>query len=329
MTSSLDPRVLLAANTSWHERLLGRTVRLWVARAREVRHCWSAFTNPFPVVSRIAHSGPWPFRAALRDKRSVTLTSNRDAWMYAHSFGGPEFSLFQLRTREDGVSEFEFVSAKGGSQTTLELPPGIGDAGIFLSGEYKSLPVEGRTVVDVGAGGGETALYFILKGATRVVGFEPHPNSFQSAQHNIEQNRCGDRVFLERKAVGANSGVIRLHASRGTATDRALTSNAGEIATPVTTLTQIVSDYKIAEASLKVDCEGDEYALIQRTPAAVLHHFRDIMIEYHFGHRSLSAYLESAGFSVRAGSPTYSPRSARPGVYYGPLIAHRKNPEDG
>lgn len=45
-------------------------------------------------------------------------------------------------------------------------------AGIFKSGEYDVVPVAGKVVVDIGAAIGDTAVYFSMKGASRVYGYE-------------------------------------------------------------------------------------------------------------------------------------------------------------
>jgi len=44
---------------------------------------------------------------------------------------------------------------------------------VFDYGEYEPLSVEGRVVVDVGAFVGDSAIYFALKGARRVIAIEP------------------------------------------------------------------------------------------------------------------------------------------------------------
>jgi len=58
----------------------------------------------------------------------------------------------------------------------------------FHYGEYEPLGVEGRVVVDVGAFVGDSAIYFALKGARKVIAIEPHPSAFVEMLDNIKLN---------------------------------------------------------------------------------------------------------------------------------------------
>lgn len=58
-----------------------------------------------------------------------------------------------------------------------------------LRGVYNELNVEGRDVVDIGAGIGDTAILFSLNGARRVIALEPYPYLYEKAYVNISLNR--------------------------------------------------------------------------------------------------------------------------------------------
>ena len=58
----------------------------------------------------------------------------------------------------------------------------------FVGGAYDDLDVGGRTVVDVGAGVGDTEILFALRGARRVVALEPYPSLYGEALINIRAN---------------------------------------------------------------------------------------------------------------------------------------------
>ncbi len=45
---------------------------------------------------------------------------------------------------------------------------------VFDCGEYGVLDVSGKVVIDVGASIGDSAIYFALKGARKVIAIEPH-----------------------------------------------------------------------------------------------------------------------------------------------------------
>jgi hypothetical protein len=57
--------------------------------------------------------------------------------------------------------------------------------GVFDYGMYKSLSVKDRVVVDVGAFVGDSAIYFALKGARKVIVIEPHPGAYKEMLDNI------------------------------------------------------------------------------------------------------------------------------------------------
>ena len=50
---------------------------------------------------------------------------------------------------------------------------------VFLNEAYPFLPVNGKTVIDIGGYIGDTAIYFIMKGAKKVIALEPFLQTFQ------------------------------------------------------------------------------------------------------------------------------------------------------
>lgn len=56
--------------------------------------------------------------------------------------------------------------------------------------ESKYLPVNvsGKTVLDIGAGEGESAAFYLMHGASRVIAIEPDPVAFNLLRENVEAN---------------------------------------------------------------------------------------------------------------------------------------------
>jgi SAM-dependent methyltransferase len=52
---------------------------------------------------------------------------------------------------------------------------------------YAPVSLKGKTVLDVGAGAGETALFFLSMGAKKVVTIEPNPQSFSLLKRNTRE----------------------------------------------------------------------------------------------------------------------------------------------
>lgn len=60
--------------------------------------------------------------------------------------------------------------------------------GVFLRDDYKFLPVDNKIVLDIGANIGDTAIYFAVNNASKVIALEPYQNNFEIAKKNISLN---------------------------------------------------------------------------------------------------------------------------------------------
>jgi hypothetical protein len=156
----------------------------------------------------------------------------------------------------------------------------------FFHHDYDMLPVEGRTVVDLGASIGDTPLYFSLRGARRVIAYEMDPVRYATFAANVERNR--PNVVIP--CLGA-----------------------------VTELASVVRQYHIDDGVLKMDIEGDEERVLDSTPAEDLRRFSHIAMEYHRGPERCRAVLRGLGYDVRTTRPHHVN-----GTYQGFLYAVRK-----
>jgi FkbM family methyltransferase len=82
--------------------------------------------------------------------------------------------------------------------------------GVAAAIEHGSVPFgEYRTVIDVGAGRGQFALFALHAFPTaQIVSFEPLPSSFATASRAVGGS---ERVQLRRQAVGAAPGTAEIH----------------------------------------------------------------------------------------------------------------------
>jgi len=87
---------------------------------------------------------------------------------------------------------------------------------VFDREQYKDLGVEGKVVVDVGAGFGETAIYFLERGAKPVVAFEPCPNMFREMLTNLALNGLLGRVVAINAGIGGEGAHRTLLCPRPT-----------------------------------------------------------------------------------------------------------------
>jgi len=90
-------------------------------------------------------------------------------------------------------------------------------ADIFIKGEYEVPEVlsglKGRDVIDVGASVGDTALYFVLNGARKVIAVEPLPNVAKCVEENVNISGLAERA----KIVNAVWGSLTASGFRATA----------------------------------------------------------------------------------------------------------------
>ena len=81
---------------------------------------------------------------------------------------------------------------------------------VFDLNEYGFIDVRGRVVTDIGAFVGDSAIYFILRGAKKVYAIEPHPGAYQEMLENIRLNNMESKVVPINAALGSKSGEIRI-----------------------------------------------------------------------------------------------------------------------
>lgn len=177
--------------------------------------------------------------------------------------------------------------------------------------ERGEVPIRnGWTVVDIGAGLGEFAVWVARRHPKSIVyAFEPLPESFALLVENIRLNGLSN-VRAIQKSIFAAAGMVTLRAPSGLAGQHRSsaaepTPGSGAIEAEAITLERALEDLQIGTCDfLKIDCEGAEYEILFSAPAATLERVRHIAMEYHEGvtersHEELARFLESNGFRVR------------------------------
>jgi SAM-dependent methyltransferase len=217
----------------------------------------SAYDNPLNVMFRTALN-KFPFKAKLRNGLEVEIKSKRHAWFFStlHNldiiFVNDTFIQFRYRDR---VLKFYF-----------DINNFVTFGEIFRDGIY-DVDVKGRTVVDVGAGIGDSSIYFALNGAKKVYAFDVDVSYLEK---NIRENNLKDIIEPIRCECGLSNN-----------------------------LDSITLKYNIPnESVLKVDCEGCEYGFFSTAPPRLISRYHTIIIEYHNGVQHLADLLRASGFNV-------------------------------
>ena len=181
---------------------------------------------------------------------------------------------------------------------TLKGAPQNGDPfRVFVYEEYKFLEVAGKTVIDVGANIGDTAIYFAINGAKRVISMEPFPHSYEDAVSNVKDNGLVSNVTLLNAGYGTGSEAE---------VDEKYISGIGTVLSPIPggkkikiySLKRLFEEFGIDSAVAKFDCEGCEYGLLEEDETT-LRKIEKIAMEYHRGPDTIPEKLESSGFKVR------------------------------
>jgi len=169
----------------------------------------------------------------------------------------------------------------------------------FIGGAYSDVDVRDRTVVDVGAGVGDTAILFSLRGARRVIALEPFPSLYKRALINVKINGIEDRVLLINAGLGSSDEEICTELSDVHGYYLFRSSSKCDIKIRIYTLSSLIREFRIESNSiLKMDCEGCEYEVVLNAKSEDIKTFEQVIIEYHDGYRELKKFLEDAGFKT-------------------------------
>ena len=141
----------------------------------------------------------------------------------------------------------------------------------FFEENVDALDVRGRTIIDIGASIGDTAIKFALDGAKKVVAFEPEKHLHKIAGQNVRLNRLGKRIMLVNRAVRKISDLDKYKGD-----------------------------------AIKCDIDGGEYDLFLKASDETLSRYSEILLEYHRGYKDLVRKLVGAGFKVTKTRPIRS-----------------------
>jgi len=167
----------------------------------------------------------------------------------------------------------------------------------------------GWTVIDIGAGLGDFTLFAALVDDTRVISFEPFPESFGFLRENVALNEAKN-VEAFSEAVSSAEGTLLLDLTGGEPLQ--FQSHNGPVTQPASQITvraRSLSDAVLQTGQgtcdlLKLDCEGAEYDILMKSPPEILRIIQRIVMEYHDGvatnsHHDLVHFLHGQGFKVQ------------------------------
>jgi FkbM family methyltransferase len=257
------------------------------------------YSNFFSMLLQIIRK-KYPIHAILRNGKHVTLHDRRELFYFDFTQQDVEFDFDNDAVT---IQSLPYVSEKK-IKIKLYGAKKNGDAyvEVFLKKEYQYLPVKDRTVIDIGANIGDSAIYFALCGADKVIALEPFPTQYKIAKKNIELNNLSDKITLLLAGCGGNTDCLVLPNESDISSHPYQFSPGNRV--PIVTLENILKENNVPDgAIMKMDCEGYEYDIILQGPCDTLRRFSYIQIEYHSGYKNLKQKLEECNFSVSVSRP--------------------------
>lgn len=172
----------------------------------------------------------------------------------------------------------------------------------FQEYPYLDVDLKNRTVIDIGANIGDSSL-LIANEKAEVYAFEPVPMTFELAKKNIELNQnLKNRIHLYNLAIGDEDGTIEIfiESLEKSNTANSFIQTGEKIEVKCYTIETILKKFSITPDILKMDCEGAEYQIIEKSDLSM---FNTIILEYHqkfvgISYKVLVEKLEEMGFNV-------------------------------
>jgi FkbM family methyltransferase len=203
---------------------------------------------------------------------------------------------YEIPTYYLGMKKSLIIKLRNGLRFKYE--PDLFGAEVFLDEPYKKLNVEGKDVIDIGAFNADSALYFALRGARRVIAFEPFPRIYRLALENLRLNNFPNVTILN-EAVSSSNGIASINTgAEKTGSNNQLVETVGDFIVQKSTLGSLVERFHLNDACLKIDCEGSEYDILLSCDQKFLDAFSQIILEYHQGLEKLEDHLRACGFST-------------------------------
>lgn len=249
--------------------------------------------------------GKFPVKAILRNGNKIILQNKLEAYIlsqagsYLNDYTNEIITLSPLPYVEDRNVRVKLCGVTINSDAFS----------VLLGSPYRYLPVEGKIIVDVGANIGDSSIYFALRGANKVIGLEPFPKNYETANKNIKLNGLSNKIIILLAGCTGRSGFITVNPEQeGSVTASLEDGPKNGIKIRLMTLEDILNrhDIPLRGAVLKMDCEGCEYESLLSTPDNTLQRFSHILIEYHYGYKNIKQKLEKSGFNVSVTKPKIS-----------------------
>jgi FkbM family methyltransferase len=219
----------------------------------------------------------------------------------------------RLRRKHPGLALLRFrdglnVICRGGTRDWDVIHELLFAGGYRLAFDYLRANSRRGCVLDLG---GNIGLFSLLAASQSqeltVHAFEPGPPNFRLFEMNRLANPgVSDRIILHRQAVGGEARQTKWFFDEANPGGSSLFASEGKsFEVKILAFSEVIESLNEPVALAKIDIEGAEFEILERTPAAVWQKLPAISLELHddpAGKVSQSQFLERMrgfGFEVR------------------------------
>ena len=229
----------------------------------------------------------FPIEVVYRDNFIISVKCLSHLWLalYNFKFGYCDNNSICF---DFEVKQLQFIGTENNGA--------IGD--VFVKKELEILVVKGKVVIDIGANIGDSPVYFILKGAERVIAIEPFPYTYRLLKNNITINGASEKVTTLNVAIGGKTRMMNISPFLTNTVGTLATNTHDGVQIKTLTVNDLLEDLNLNlnDIILKMDCEGCEYEVLPTISKSNFNKINEIFIEYHNGLKYPKDILNQNGF---------------------------------
>ena len=253
-----------------------------------------SFTNYLSVLKNVAQE-KFPITLVLKNGNKIIAKTKDEVALYALTESNTKYEyhktndlliIFLDKEKTKVLKLYGISKSIDAIMTFSKLNP------------YNKLNIKNKIVLDIGGSIGDSAIFFAINNAKKIIYVEPYPVNFELAKKNVSENHLEEKIELNLGACAGKSGILKIDPNTQSSMRTPLEENESSFSIPLFTIESLVEKYDTQDIVLKMDCEGCEYESILNTSSSSLQKFSEIIIEFHNGFKNLKKKLEQANFSI-------------------------------
>ena len=280
------------------EEKISSHYRYWKRFFQDQNRFRKTFSNYFQIIPKLLKTD-YPIITQINNANEIEIQTYNAAYFISQI---SKYNKIKYDIKKDTV----LVSSKEGKE--IKFFGGINNGDIihsFLDSDYRNLDFQDKYVLDVGMNIGDSSIFFILNGASQVIGIEPFSKNFELACKNINENNFQNKIQVIHASCSSKTEKIKINEDEGVESVIEKSNTGLEIES--ITIEDMIKRFNIPMNSiLKMDCEGCENEVFSSISKNIIRHFSQIQIEYHNGYKEIKNKLEGFGYDVKITKPISS-----------------------